>query len=123
MPFADLAPVLFLNSVSTPERPALAGYLRVVNGSWGSLPLVDRKTTTLVAAMRLKMIFAPLKLDDQLDRNVFGAWVEQKSIRELIWGDIVICNDQPEYKSVGIHEILVTVGAKLLFLLPCRLDT
>lgn len=85
-------------------------------------PHGHRKTTTLVAGLRLTGMVAPMVLDGPINGDSFQAYVEQVLVPELKPGDIVIMDNLSSHKRPSIHEMIEAAGASLRFLPPYSPD-
>ena len=81
-----------------------------------------RKTTTLVAGLRMTGMVAPMVLDGPINGNWFEAYVTQILAPELRPGDVVIMDDLSSHKRDEVHERIEAVGATLRFLPPYSPD-
>ncbi len=86
------------------------------------IPHGHRKTTTLVAGLRLIGMAAPMVLDGPINGTAFQAYTDQVLVPELSPGDIVIMDNLGSHKGVGIRAAIEAAGAKLLFLPPYSPD-
>ena len=80
------------------------------------------KTTTFVGALRLDGMTAPMILDGPMHGEAFLAYVEQVLIPTLSPADIVIMDNLPAHKPVGIRIAIEAAGAELQFLPPYSPD-
>lgn len=80
------------------------------------------KTTTFTGALRLTGMTAPFVYDGAMNGNVFHAYIEQVLIPTLSAGDIVVMDNLPAHKAVGVRDAIEAVGAKLMFLPPYSPD-
>ena len=87
-----------------------------------AIPHGHWKTTTFVGALRLTGMTAPMVLDGPMHGAAFLAYVEQVLVPELKPGDIVIMDNLPAHKSIGITEAIEKAGARLRFLPPYSPD-
>lgn len=85
-------------------------------------PFGHWKTTTFTAALRHDSLTAPLVLDGPMDGAAFCAYVEQILVPTLKKDDIVVMDNLPSHKVVGIREAIEAAGAKLLYLPPYSPD-
>lgn len=76
------------------------------------------KTTTLVAALRVDGLTAPMVLDGAMTGAAFLAYVRQLLAPTLRNGDIVVMDNLPAHKITGIRQEIEAAGAKLLYLPP-----
>jgi transposase len=80
------------------------------------------KTTTFTAALRRDGIAAPMVLDGPMSGEAFLAYVEQALVPELQPGDVVIMDNLPAHKVVGVRQAIETAGASLKYLPPYSPD-
>jgi transposase len=80
------------------------------------------KTTTLVGALRLEGMTAPMVLDGAMHGAAFLAYVEQVLAPTLIPGDIVIMDNLPAHKSAAVRRAIEAAGSELRFLPPYSPD-
>ena len=84
-------------------------------------PHGHRKTTTLVAGLRMSGMIAPMVLDGPINGDWFEACVAQLLVPELRPGDIVIMDNLSSHKRAAVRERIEAAGATLRFLPPCSL--
>jgi len=87
-----------------------------------SVPWGHWKTTTFVAALRVEGITAPCVFDGPMDGPCFRAYIEQFVVPILRPGDIVVMDNLPSHKVVGIREAIEAAGAELRYLPPYSPD-
>ncbi|WP_103225665.1 IS630 family transposase [Roseibium marinum] len=80
------------------------------------------KTTTFTGALRLTGMTAPMVLDGAMNGLAFLAYVEQALVPTLSRGDIVVMDNLPAHKAVGVREAIESVGAELRYLPPYSPD-
>jgi len=85
-------------------------------------PHGHRKTTTLVAGLRMSGMVAPMVLDGPINGDWFDAYVTQVLVPELKPGDVVIMDNLSSHKRVAVKEKIEAAGATLRFLPPCSPD-
>jgi transposase len=85
-------------------------------------PHGHRKTTTLVAGLRLEGMVAPMVLDGPINGNWFEAYVRQILIPDLKAGDIVIMDNLSSHKRPAVQAMIEADGARLSFLPPYSPD-
>lgn len=85
-------------------------------------PHGHRKTTTLVAGLRLNGMVAPMVLDGPINGDWFEAYVAQNLAPTLRPGDTVIMDNLSSHKRVSIREMIEAKGARLAFLPPYSPD-
>jgi len=86
------------------------------------VPHGHRKTTTLVAGLRMTGMVAPMVLDGPINGEWFKAYVAQVLAPELRPGDIVIMDNLSSHKRAEVGELIEAVGARLMFLPPYSPD-
>lgn len=87
-----------------------------------SVPHGHWKTTTFLAGLRHNGITAPLVIDGPMNGLIFKAYVEQFLVPTLSPCDIVIMDNLPAHKVIGVREAIEAVGAGLLYLPPYSPD-
>jgi transposase len=85
-------------------------------------PHGHRKTTTLVAGLRMSGMIAPMVLDGPINGEWFEAYVDQVLVPELRRGDIVIMDNLSSHKRASVRDLIKAAGATLLFLPPYSPD-
>ena len=85
-------------------------------------PHGHRKTTTLVAGLRMTGMVAPMVLDVPINGDWFEAYVTQVLIPELRPGDVVIMDNLSSHKRASVREKIEAVRAMLRFLPPYSPD-
>jgi len=86
------------------------------------IPHSHWKKTTFTGALRLSGMTAPMVLDGAINADAFRAYIEQVLVPTLTPGDIVITDNLPAHKVVGIREAIEEVGAQLRYLPPYSPD-
>lgn len=87
-----------------------------------SVPFGHWETKTLVAALRVARIDAPMTIDGALDGASFLAYVEQVLAPTLCAGEIVVMDNVRTHKVAGVREAIEAKGAKVLYLPPYSPD-
>jgi transposase len=90
--------------------------------SRAAIPHGHWKTTTLVAALRLEGITAPMVIDGAMNGEAFRAYVRHMLAPTLQAGAIVVMENLPAHKVAGVREAIDAVGARLLYLPPYSPD-
>jgi len=67
-------------------------------------PHGHRKTTTLVAGLRMTGMVAPMVFDGPINGDWFEAYVTQVLVPELKPGDVVIMDNLSSHKRVAVKE-------------------
>jgi len=83
-----------------------------------AIPHGHWKTTTLVAALRLEGMTAPMVIDGAMNGEAFRACVRHMLAPSLGPGDIVVMDNLPAHKVGGVREMIEAAGARLLYLPP-----
>lgn len=71
-----------------------------------SVPHGHWKTITFVGALTLEGYVAPMLLDGPMNGECFLAWVEQMLVPTLAEGDIVVMDNLPAHKVVGVRTAI-----------------
>jgi transposase len=85
-------------------------------------PHGHRKTTTLVAGLRLNGMVAPMVLDGPINGEWFEAYVRSVLVPELRSGDTVVMDNLSSHKRAAVRELIEETGASVLFLPPYSPD-
>ena len=86
-------------------------------------PHGHRKTTTLVAGLRMSGMVASMVLDGPINGEWFEAYVAQVLVPELRPGDVVIIMDNlSSHTRDAVRERIEAAGATLRFLPPYSPD-
>ena len=85
-------------------------------------PHGHRKTTTLVAGLRMSGMMAPMVLDGPINGDWFEAYVTQVLVPELRPGDVVVMDNLSSHKRASVREWIEAAGATLRFLPPYSPD-
>ena len=95
------------NMARTHGRSARGERLRM------GFPHGHRKTTTLVAGLRLKGMVAPMVLDGPINGDWFEAYVAQVLAPTLRPGDIVVMDNLSSHKRASVRAVIEARGARL----------
>src|SRR5271165_4208901 len=106
--------------VTTTMTPA---YARAPRGQRAvdSVP-VSWETVTVIAALRLDGVHAPLVFTGSTDTAVFQAYVDQMLVPELHKGDVVVFDNIKPHKAAGVAKSIEGAGAQVLPLPPYSPD-
>lgn len=85
-------------------------------------PHGHRKTTALVAGLRLDGMVAPMVLDGPINSDWFEAYVRHVLAPTLRPGDVVIMDNLSSHKRASVQAIIEAHGAELRFLPPYSPD-
>jgi transposase len=77
---------------------------------------------TMLAALSLSGITAPMTINGAVDGEIFKIYVEQVLAPTLKAGDIVVMDNLPAHKVKGIEELIQERGARLIYLPPYSPD-
>ncbi len=80
------------------------------------------KTTTFTAGLRRSGMDAPMVLDGAMNGPAFLAYIEQVLVPTLATGDIVVMDNLPAHKPVGVRIAIEAAGASLRYLPPYSPD-
>jgi transposase len=124
------------------EQPALdVGRLVFIDETWastnmarryGRAPIGERlvdavpyghwQTTTLVAALRMDGLTAPMVIDGAMNGDLFVAYVEQVLGPTLRSGDVVVLDNLSSHKRSEVRTLLEGAGCRLVYLPPYSPD-
>jgi transposase len=122
-PDLDPAQLVFLDETgATTKMARLRGRSLRGERCRAAVPHGHWKTTTLVAALRLDGLTAPMVLDGAMNGDAFTAYAERLLAPTLRPGDIVIMDNLPAHKVSGARAAIERAGAKLMFLPPYSPD-
>jgi transposase len=85
-------------------------------------PLNYGENISMLAAISLSGIDAPMTIEGAVDGIVFRTYVEQVLAPTLKCGDIVVMDNLGAHKVAGVTEAIETRGAKVIFLPPYSPD-
>lgn len=122
-PLLDPARLVFLDETST-STSMDRRHGRAPEGErvYGAAPHGHWKTTTLVAAIRLGGMAAPMTVNGSLDGDLFVAYVEQVLAPTLGAGDVVFLDNLSAHKRAEARAAVEARGAALVFLPPYSPD-
>jgi transposase len=80
------------------------------------VPQGEWRTITFVAALRHNKMTAPMVLDGPINGAAFVAYIEQCLAPTLKRGDIVVIDNLPAHKVLGVKEAIEAAGATLRYL-------
>ena len=85
-------------------------------------PHRHRKTTTLVAGLRMIGMVAPMVLDGPINGDWFEAYVGLVLVPDLRRGDVVIMDNLSSHKRASVRALIEAAGGHLRFLPPYSPD-
>jgi transposase len=99
-------------------------YGRAPRGSraYGSAPVNYGKNLTIIAALGVDGLSAPMTIEGATDGAVFTAYVQQVLAPTLRPGEIVIMDNLGAHKVEGIRQAIEACGAQVLYLPPYSPD-
>lgn len=80
------------------------------------------KTTTFLAALRVRGVTAPLVVDGPINGALFRRYIEQHLAPTLEPGDLVVMDNLSAHKVAGVREAIERAQAQLLYLPPYSPD-
>ncbi len=95
-----------------------AGGERVID----TVPQNYGENITMLGALTVSGIVAPMTINGAVDGTVFKAYVEQVLTPTLLAGDVVVMDNLPAHKVTGIRELIEARGARLIYLPPYSPD-
>ena len=107
---------------TTTSMTRLRGWGRKGKPLLGKAPHGHWMTSTFVAGLAHDGILAPMLIDTPMTGRIFQQWLTDHLIPELTPGSIVVCDNLPAHKVVGIRECLEAAGMGLLYLPPYSPD-
>lgn len=123
LPGLDLSRLVFLDECGINTLMArLVGRCPAGERLVDSSPAAYWQTTTLVSAVRLDGVIAPMMLPGAINGESFAGYVEQFLVRELTAGDIVIMDNLPSHKSQRVIDAIEGAGCILVYLPPYSPD-
>jgi transposase len=87
-----------------------------------SAPAGRYATLTLMSAVRLDGVVAPMLLDGPVNAETFAGYVEECLMPALEPDDILIMDNLPAHKSVRITQAVESAGCTLVYLPPYSPD-
>jgi transposase len=88
----------------------------------GSTPINYGENITLVGALGLSGLAAPMMIAGAIDGEVFRVWTERGLCPMLEAGDIVVMDNLQAHKVRGMREAIEGRGARLIYLPPYSPD-
>jgi len=80
------------------------------------------QTSTLVAAVGLDGVVAPMVIDGPLNGASFAQYVERSLVPALEPGTIIVMDNLPVHKSARVADAIAAAGCTLVFLPPYSPD-
>lgn len=123
LPGLDVEKLVFLDESGINTAMARR-YGRCLEGERlvASAPAGQYHNNTLLSALRLDGVVAPMVLDGPVNAESFAGYVEQSLVPELEAGDVVIMDNLPAHKSVRVTQAIEGAGCILVYLPPYSPD-
>jgi transposase len=121
----DLDPerLVFIDECGTTTKMArMYGRARCGERCRAPVPHGHWKTTTLVGALRLSGVTAPMTLGGAMGGAAFLAYAEQALAPTLRPGDVVVMDNLPAHKLPAVRAAIERTGARLELLPPYSPD-
>jgi len=80
------------------------------------------QVVTLIGALRVSGMVAPMTVEAATDGEIFLAYVEHFLCPELRPEDVVVMDNLSAHKVEGVRQLIEATGAKLLYLPPYSPD-
>lgn len=80
------------------------------------------KILTILGAISLGGMFAPMTIEAATDAEIFLAYVDQVLCPALKPGDVVVMDNLSSHKVDGVRQLIENVGAAVLYLPPYSPD-
>lgn len=87
-----------------------------------AVPQGHWRTVTMLAALTMRGLQAPMTIEAPTDGDVFLAYLEQVLCPTLRPGQIVILDNLAAHKVDGVRELVESAGARILYLPPYSPD-
>ena len=84
--------------------------------AYSHAPVNRGPNVTLLAAISLEGLIAPMQVEAATDGDVFLAYLDQVLCPRLRPGQVVLMDNLPAHKVSGVRERIESVGAELLYL-------
>lgn len=122
-PFIDPEALVFLDETGVNTKMArLYGWAPVGERCRDAAPFGHWKTMTFIAGLRLTGMTAPWVLDGAMDGDAFCIYVREVLGPTLRRGDVVVLDDLPAHKVVGVREAIAERRAQIFYLPPYSPD-
>lgn len=93
-------------------------YARAPRGerAYGHVPRNHTRNTTLIAALTLAGLDAPMVLEGSMDREAFVAWLQYFLLPTLSAGQVVAMDNLNVHKGTQVRQIIEGAGCTLVYL-------
>ncbi len=109
--------LVFVDETGTHTRMT-PRYARAPRGqrAYGHVPRNHTRNTTLVAALTLGGLDAPMVLEGAMDREAFVAWLHHFLVPTLTPGQVVVMDNLNVHKGAQVRQIIEGSGCQLVYL-------
>lgn len=123
VPGVDLDKLVFLDE-SGVNTAMFRRYGRCPRGERlvDAAPAAHWQSNTLLAAVRLDGVVAPMVLDGPVNGESFAGYIERSLVPELAPGDIVVMDNLPAHKGQRVAAAIEGAGCRLVYLPPYSPD-
>jgi transposase len=90
--------------------------------AYGSIPFNPGKNITLTRGLSLDGVTVPMAVPGSTDGHYFLSYIKQVVVPVLRPGNVVLFDNLPAHKVVGVREAIEATGARLLLLPPYSPD-
>lgn len=84
--------------------------------AYGCVPRNHTRNTTLIAALTLDGLGAPMVLEGAMDRGAFVAWLHHFLVPTLAPGRVVVMDNLSVHKGRQVRQIIEEAGCGLVYL-------
>lgn len=93
-------------------------YARAPRGkrAYGHVPRNHTRNTTLIAALTLTGLDAPMVLEGAMDREAFVAWLRHFLVPTLTTGQVVVMDNLNVHKGAEVRQIIEAHHCALVYL-------
>lgn len=116
---ADVSPgrLVFVDETGTHTRMTPL-YALAPRGerAYGHVPRNHTRNTTLIAALTLDGLDAPMVLEGAMDREAFVAWLRHFLVPTLMPGQVVVMDNLNVHKGAEVRQIIEAHGCGLVYL-------
>jgi transposase len=90
--------------------------------AYGKRPQKRDKNVTMIGAIALKGLMAPVTFEGGTDGEAFKAYIQQVLVPQLWLGACVVMDNFSSHKVAGVKEAIKAAGARLVYLSPYSPD-
>lgn len=109
--------LVFVDETGTPTRMT-PRYACAPRGeqAYGHVPRNHTRNTTLIAALTLAGLDAPMVLEGAMDREAFVAWLTHFLVPTLTPGRVVVMDNLSVHKGAAVRRTIEAAGCALVYL-------